>query len=117
MKTRTLHYSTPHDKLYGENGTRSGKVCIGWRKSAWHDIMRVMKRVFLFVVVNLAVMMMLSAVMHVVFAFLGPETLESLGFGSEDMGVLMVFPLVFGIGGAFVSLLMSKSMANGNKSD
>ena len=70
--------------------------------------MRAMKRVFLFVVVNLAVMFMLTIVMNVILAFLGPEVTAEAGL---DIRALSVFALVFGMGGAFISLLISKPMA------
>jgi heat shock protein HtpX len=64
-----------------------------------------MKRILLFVVTNLAIMVTLSIV------------LSLLGFtgyvreGQIDMGALMVFCFVWGMGGAFVSLLMSRAIA------
>ena len=70
-----------------------------------------MKRVFLFVVVNLAVMFMLSAVMSVILALAGPEVRGSLSQDGIDLFSLGVFSLVFGMGGAFISLLISKPMA------
>lgn len=70
-----------------------------------------MKRVFLFVVVNLAVMFTLSIAASVILAFIGPEAREALAGDGIDMLGLCVFALVFGMGGAFISLLISKPMA------
>ncbi len=58
-----------------------------------------MKRVFLFVATNIALMLMLSAVCLI----LGIDPNTSVG--------LLSFALIFGIGGAFISLLLSKTMA------
>ncbi len=64
-----------------------------------------MKRIFLFLLTNLAIMATLSIVLSV------------LGVGGYltatgiDYGALMVFCLVWGMGGAFISLLMSKFIA------
>ena len=64
-----------------------------------------MKRILLFLLTNLAIMATLSIVLSV------------LGVGGYltatgiDYGALMVFCLVWGMGGAFISLLMSKFIA------
>jgi heat shock protein HtpX len=63
------------------------------------------KRVLLFIVTNLAVMLVLGIVVHL----LGLNrfiTAQGL-----NLGQLFGFALVFGFGGAFISLLMSKPMA------
>ena len=70
-----------------------------------------MKRIFLFVTVNLAVMFMLSLVVSVVLSLAGPEVREALYQDGIDFFSLGVFALVFGMGGAFISLLISKPMA------
>ena len=70
-----------------------------------------MKRIFLFVVVNLAVMFTLTIAMNVILAFAGPEVRDALYRDGIDIFGLCVFSLVFGMGGAFISLLLSKSMA------
>src|SRR3546814_11887011 len=57
------------------------------------------KRVFLFVATNLAVLALLSVVMSV------------LGVNPDPFGGLLVMAALFGFGGAFVSLLMSKWIA------
>jgi heat shock protein HtpX len=64
-----------------------------------------MKRIVLFLVTNLAVMLVLSVVLNVlgVNRFLAAEGL--------NVGMLVVFSAVVGFTGAFISLLMSKTMA------
>jgi heat shock protein HtpX len=64
-----------------------------------------MKRIFLFLVTNLAVMLVLSITLSVlgVNRFLTAEGL--------NVGMLVVFSGVVGFTGAFISLLMSKTMA------
>jgi heat shock protein HtpX len=65
-----------------------------------------MKRIFLFLLTNLAIMVMLSIVLAVlgVSGYIGID-------GRVDYSALMVFCLVYGMGGAFVSLLISRWMA------
>ena len=70
-----------------------------------------MKRVLLFVLTNLAVMFVLSIAFHVVCALLGPEFLSSLSQNGIEFGVIAVWALVFGMGGAIISLLLSKPIA------
>ena len=64
-----------------------------------------MKRIFLFIVTNLAVMLVLSVTLNVlgVNRFLAGEGL--------NVGMLVVFSAVVGFTGSFISLLMSKTMA------
>lgn len=62
-----------------------------------------MKRVVLFLITNLAVMLVLGIVLSVLMSVFGIDN-RSLG------GILMI-AAVFGFGGAFISLLMSKWMA------
>jgi heat shock protein HtpX len=63
-----------------------------------------MKRVFLFLATNLAVLVVLSVVVRL----LGVESyLTQRGVG-VDMRSLLIFCAVFGMGGAFISLLLSK---------
>jgi len=70
-----------------------------------------MKRTILFVLTNLAVMLALSVAFNVICAFIGPETMALLKRDGIDYGTLMVFAVVFGMGGAFISLLLSKPIA------
>src|SRR5687768_16863393 len=64
-----------------------------------------MKRIFLFLVTNIAVLVVLSIVAHLlgVDRFL---TQEGLNFGA-----LLAFAAIIGFGGSIISLLMSKPMA------
>ncbi|MDP2713377.1 protease HtpX [Rheinheimera sp.] len=62
-----------------------------------------MKRIFLFLATNLAVILVLSIVLNIVFSFLGVDR--------SSIGGLLVFAAVFGFGGSFISLAMSKWMA------
>jgi heat shock protein HtpX len=58
------------------------------------------KRIFLFLVTNLAIVLTLTVVVSVLGVAGGP-----------DIGSLAVFCLVWGMGGAFISLLMSRWIA------
>jgi heat shock protein HtpX len=64
------------------------------------------KRVLLFVVTNLAIMVTLSIVLSLlgVTGYIRPD-------GGINQGALMIFALVFGMGGAFFSLLISRAAA------
>lgn len=64
-----------------------------------------MKRVFLFVATNIAILVVLSIFLHV-FGF--TTYLEQEGINYQ---ALLVFSAVFGFGGALISLAMSKSIA------
>ena len=63
-----------------------------------------MKRVILFILTNLAVMLVLSIVYNILLAsgVLGPWA------NPGTLAGLLVFAAIFGMGGAFISLLMSK---------
>lgn len=62
-----------------------------------------MKRIALFLITNLAVILVLSIVLNIVFAV--------LGINPGSIGGLLVFAAIFGFGGSFISLAMSKWMA------
>ncbi len=64
-----------------------------------------MKRIVLFLITNLAVMLVLTIVVRV----LGLD--RALGANGLNAGGLLAFSAVFGFGGAFISLLLSKTMA------
>ena len=64
-----------------------------------------MKRIFLFLATNLAVMLVLSVTVRL----LGVDRFVSAG--GLDLGTLMVFSLVVGFTGSIVSLLLSKTIA------
>ncbi len=62
-----------------------------------------MKRVVLFLATNLAVVLVLSVVLNLVYAFTGLQP--------GSLSGLLVMAALFGFGGSFISLLMSKGMA------
>jgi heat shock protein HtpX len=64
-----------------------------------------MKRIFLFLATNLAVVLLLS----VVASLLGVD--RFLTENGLNLGTLLVFSALFGFGGAFISLLISKQVA------
>ncbi|MFJ1303011.1 protease HtpX [Pseudomonadota bacterium AL_CKDN230030165-1A_HGKHYDSX7] len=64
-----------------------------------------MKRIFLFLLTNLAVMLVLSATLRI----LGVD--RFITANGLNVNALLVFSLVIGFGGAFISLLMSKWLA------
>ena len=64
-----------------------------------------MKRIFLFLCTNIAIMLVLSLVVNL----LGVNRfLTSKGL---DLGMLLAFAAIMGFGGAFISLFMSKTIA------
>jgi heat shock protein HtpX len=68
-----------------------------------------MKRIALFLATNLAVLLVFSVVWMILSSFFGLSTFTSQ-YG-VNYGGMLVFCAIFGFGGAFVSLLMSKWMA------
>jgi len=68
-----------------------------------------MKRIALFVLTNLAIMVVLMVTLTIIQAVFGVNL--SMGGRSLNLGGLAIFALVFGFGGAFISLLISKPMA------
>lgn len=64
------------------------------------------KRILLFLLTNIAIMVMLSIVLSLlgVTGYIDPD-------GGINHGALMVFAFVWGMGGAFISLLMSRFIA------
>ena len=65
-----------------------------------------MRRVLFFLATNLAIVLLLGIVLNVIRAVLAAQ-----GIQLPPTGGLLVFAAVFGMGGAFVSLAMSKWMA------
>ena len=61
-----------------------------------------MKRIFLFLVTNLAVLALLSVVIFII------EQVFGVRLGQGGMGGLLVFAAIFGFGGALISLALSK---------
>lgn len=62
-----------------------------------------MKRIVLFLVTNLAVMLVLGIVLSVIFSV--------FGISNRSIGGILIMAAVFGFGGSFISLAMSKWMA------
>ena len=62
-----------------------------------------MKRIFLFLATNLAILMVLGIVLGIL--------LPVLGIDSQGTSGLLVISAVFGMGGSFISLAMSKWIA------
>jgi len=62
-----------------------------------------MRRIILFLLTNLAIVLVLGVVMNILMPALGVPRGSTTG--------LLVFAFIFGMGGAFISLLMSKSIA------
>lgn len=58
-----------------------------------------MKRIFLLIATNFAILLVASIVMSI------------LGVNTQTMGGLLVFAAIFGFGGSFISLAISKWMA------
>lgn len=67
-----------------------------------------MKRVLLFLITNIAVMIMLSIIANVACVFLGTTVAELIG---PEWAHLAIFAFVYGMLGAVISLLISKPMA------
>ncbi|MGL6289804.1 MAG: protease HtpX [Silanimonas sp.] len=67
-----------------------------------------MKRIALFLATNLAVLLVFSVVWMILSQFFDMRTFTG---GQQNFGPLLVFCALFGFGGAFVSLFLSKWMA------
>lgn len=72
-----------------------------------YGIISAMKRIFLFLLTNIAVMIALSVTASIIFSLIGQPMSEVFGEWSH----LVVFAAVFGIGGSVISLLLSKPIA------
>lgn len=66
-----------------------------------------MKRIFLFLATNIAIMIVLSITLRI----LGVESLLQENGSDLNINALVIFSGIFGFGGAFISLAMSKWMA------
>ena len=66
-----------------------------------------MQRIFLFLLTNIAIMVILSVTLRV----LGVESLLAQNGSDLNLNALVIFSGVFGFGGAFISLAISKWMA------
>ena len=71
-----------------------------------------MKRIFLFLVLNFAIMLVMMVAFHVVCALTGvdPNAAFARG-GGLDLTSLALFSLIYGMAGGVISLLLSKTMA------
>ena len=70
-----------------------------------------MKRIFLFLVTNFAVLLVLAVLVNIVCALLGIDLSQEIQ-GNRDFSVqLLLGALAFGMIGSLISLLMSKTMA------
>lgn len=66
-----------------------------------------MKRIFLFLMTNIAIIVLLSITLRL----LGVEGILKENGSDLDLNALLIFSAVFGFGGAFISLAISKWMA------
>ena len=66
-----------------------------------------MKRIFLFLLTNIAILVLLS----ITLSLLGVEGVLAANGSDLDLQALLIFSAVFGFGGAFISLAISKWMA------
>jgi len=67
-----------------------------------------MKRIFLFLITNIAVVLTLGIVANLLCAYLGVPLEKQIG---PELSSLVIFAFVYGVVGAFISLLISKPMA------
>ena len=68
------------------------------------------KRIGLFLLTNLAVLVVLGVVLNIVSAVFGIDFARVAGRG-QSYGTLLVFAAIVGFSGSIISLLMSKSIA------
>ena len=66
-----------------------------------------MQRIFLFLLTNIAIMVILSVTLRI----LGVESLLAQNGSDLNLNALVIFSGIFGFGGAFISLAISKWMA------
>lgn len=69
-----------------------------------------MKRIFLFILTNIAVMFVLMIVFHLVCAYFNVDSAH-LNEAGINYRSLAIFSLIFGMGGALISLWLSKPIA------
>lgn len=73
-----------------------------------------MRRILLFIITNLLILVVVSIVFAVVNMLLGPDNSLLLAYGGHagiNYTGLLIFCAIFGMGGSFISLLLSKTMA------
>ncbi len=69
-----------------------------------------LKRIGLFILTNLAVLIVLGVVMNIVSAVFGVNFSQVAG-GNQSYGTLLIFAAIVGFSGSIMSLLMSKTIA------
>ena len=67
-----------------------------------------MQRIFLFLITNIAIMVVLSITLRI----LGVESLLAQNGSDLNINALVIFSGIYGFGGAFISLAISKWLAN-----
>ncbi len=70
-----------------------------------------MKRIFLFLLTNIAILVVLSITIAIIEKVFGLNLSQLDAAGGLNMQGLLIFAALFGFGGAFISLAMSKWMA------
>jgi heat shock protein HtpX len=70
-----------------------------------------MKRIFLFLLTNIAILVVLSITISIVEAVFGVNLSQLDQTGGLNMQGLLIFAAILGFGGSFISLAMSKFMA------
>ena len=68
------------------------------------------KRIGLFILTNLAILVMLSVILNLVSWFFGVDFSRIAG-GQQNVVALFIFAAIIGFSGALMSLFMSKTMA------
>lgn len=68
-----------------------------------------MRRWLIFAAVNIAIIVTISIVMNIIFAVLGIDP-HYISNGKLNYQSLMIFCLIWGMGGSFISLLLSKKL-------
>ena len=70
-----------------------------------------MKRIFLFLLTNAAVLFVLAIVLDLAFSLFGVDLSQTIGENRDYYTQILIWALVFGMVGSIISLLMSKPMA------
>jgi heat shock protein HtpX len=70
-----------------------------------------MKRIFLFLLTNIAILVVLSITISIIEAVFGVSLSQMDQTGGINMQGLLIFAAILGFGGSFISLAMSKFMA------
>ena len=70
-----------------------------------------MKRIFLFLAANFAIMLAMSVVFHIVCAFLGVDPADAYRTTGLNLNAIALWSLVYGMAGSLISLFLSKTIA------